>query len=294
LQESIAAAPGAVLECFGKRGTGELFPVEVTFNRLTALEQTRLLVNVQDITERREIERIKEEFFNMVSHDLRSPISAVHAILTMISEGVIDIATERGRDRLVDAKISTERVIDLVTELLDVDRSRAGKLVLDLEEVNLSAIVARSIETLEVVAKQKGLSLVNSTVDAVVLAEEGRLAQVLSNLMSNAIKFSPAGTTVEVSSIVEGAMCKIMVRDQGPGIPEEMRDSVFERFKQLPTAQRRAGSGLGLAFCKEIIKCHNGEIGVESEIGKGSLFWFTVQLAPAATMTLPEVYQNTI
>ncbi|HEY9715031.1 MAG TPA: HAMP domain-containing sensor histidine kinase, partial [Chroococcales cyanobacterium] len=166
------------------------------------------------------------------------------------------------------------RVIDLVNDLLDLDRMKAGKLVLEMTHVQVSAIVEIAIETLEVFANQKQVALIDKTHDATLLADQARIAQVLTNLVSNAVKFSAPGQTVEISNQIEADFCELRVTDQGPGIAPEYTEVIFQQFKQLPGDQAKAGSGLGLAICREIVECHQGEIGVRSQKGQGSTFWF--------------------
>jgi signal transduction histidine kinase len=146
----------------------------------------------------------------------------------------------------------------------------------------MADVVRLSVSSVDAFAQQKQIEVIADQPAVEVMGDEDRLIQVLVNLLSNAIKFSPKGAKVSVNyRIVEGA-CEIRVKDDGPGIPADNVDSVFERFKQLDTtrAQHKSGSGLGLAICKEIVQAHGGKIGVDSQIGKGSVFWFRVPLAP--------------
>ncbi len=232
---------------------------------------------VHDITERKQIDRMKQEFVAMVSHDLRTPLTAVSGALTLIGKGVIDPATEVGQKRITDAHNNVDRLIRLIKDLLDLERMETGKLDLDLQPVQASEMIRTSLLAVEVFAEQKGISLETTSDESTAMADNERVVQVLINLLSNAIKFSPKGEAVKVVSGVDDGWVKFSVIDNGPGIPDKLKEVVFERFKQLDSSgveQKKQGTGLGLAICKAIVEAHGGTLGVDSEAGQGSTFWF--------------------
>jgi PAS domain S-box-containing protein len=273
----------SVVEVDSRRYTGEPFPAEISFNTFRSNDQDLTLINVQDITQRREVERLKQEFVSMVSHDLRTPLTSIKGTLTLINVGAIDMATPFGKERVAAAERNLERLIKLVNDLLDLEKMEDGKLALQLDFVNVHDVVTRSIESVRVFGEQKQIEMRPALQPAEILGDEDRLVQVLVNLLSNAIKFSPNGSRVTVTTKINASFCVFAVADSGPGIPPEQRAVLFQRFQQLEVtrSQHKSGSGLGLSISKAIVEGHNGTIGVESEPGKGSTFWFQIPLAPA-------------
>lgn len=230
-----------------------------------------------DVTERKELERFKQQFVAMVSHDLRTPLSAVQSTLSLLGTGAWGALSERGQQKVTSAKRNIHESINLINDLLDLEKMEAGKLELDIEETPLLAILQRSADSVAALAESRGIKLELPAADAVVLADSGRLSQVMVNLIGNAVKFSPDGGTVTVGLMESADWVEIRVSDQGPGIPEAYQQAVFERFQQVPGASsKRGGTGLGLPICKAIIEAHGGSIGVQSEEGKGSTFWVRV------------------
>lgn len=234
-----------------------------------------------DVSERRSIERLKQEFVSMVSHDLKAPLSSIKGTLDLISEGIIQPETKFGEERLHDAQGSVQRLMLLVDDLLYLERMESGKLQVKHEPVRLADVVRRALESVRFSAEQLEVSIKTGDTDMVVIGDEERLVQVLVNLLANAIKFSPAQSAVSVNCVRSKGNAEVRVIDKGPGIPAAAKDQLFERFKQLDSqdGKRREGTGLGLSICKAIIDAHAGQIGVESEDGSGSTFWFKVPLS---------------
>ncbi len=276
-------ALGHTIELEGKRGSGVAFPVEVTVNQFSTVEGERFLVSMQDVTERHEIERLKQEFVAMVSHDLRTPLTAVRGTLELLTEGTYGQLNDLGQKRIDAAEQSIERLINLINDLLDIEKLEAGKLAMQLAPVQLAAVIERSVDAVRGYAEQAAVNVQQSEmqpINAQVMGDRDRLVQVFVNLLSNAIKFSPPQSVVTVSQRVTPDWVELRVTDKGRGIPASHRDAIFERFKQVEAADgaRSKGTGLGLAICKAIIESHDGTIGVDSEEGKGSSFW--VRLKP--------------
>jgi signal transduction histidine kinase len=161
---------------------------------------------------------------------------------------------------------------------LDVARIEAGKIALELSECDLDSIVSRSVSSVSPLASGKNIEILIPTLATTFTGDEERLIQVLVNLLSNAVKYSEPGSTIAIEAELLSDSLKLSVADTGCGIPEESRNRIFDRFEQVSTADRKekGGAGLGLAICKMIVEAHKGKIGVESEVGKGSTFWFSL------------------
>lgn len=228
-----------------------------------------------DETELRRVEKLKQAFFSMVSHDLRTPLASMNININNMKSGICGPIPE-GRERLLNSAASNmQRLTALVNDLLDLDKLDSERLVLELECISLSDVCETSIESLESMASAAGVELVPPRGDAAVMADERRLVQVVTNLISNAIKFSPAGERVLIEILRKGDNVEIAVSDKGPGISAEQQNMLFEKYKQGTAFAKTPmkGTGLGLAIVKSIMKAHAGESGVDSELGKGATFW---------------------
>ncbi len=226
-------------------------------------------------------ERAKQEYVAMISHDLRSPLTAIQFVLAMISRGNYGMLSEAGLTKTKAAESSAERLICLINTLLDLEKMEAGMLEMRFAEVEVDSIVRRSVEAIESLADSLGITVETAYCQAKVRADEERLVQVLVNILSNAVKFSPRGSAVTISVKESPATVELRVTDRGRGIPASHLKSIFDRFQQVEEADARqkGGSGLGLAICKAIVEGHGGTIAIESELGKGSTFSFTIPSA---------------
>lgn len=240
-----------------------------------------------DITERREIERMKEEFISMVSHDLRTPLTSVRGFFELLESGICGDLNEKGKNKLAAADRNIVRLINLIRDLLDVERSKSGMMEVEPVEVSASSLIERSIEAIRIQADKLNIAIESEDSDAVVLADSERIVQVIVNLLSNALKFSPSGSKIQISTRSVEDRLEFRVKDEGRGIPAEFRGKIFDRFQQVSKtdATEKEGTGLGLAICKEIVQLHGGTIGVESEEGNGSQFWFQLPLAASNSST---------
>ncbi len=246
-----------------------------------------LFCTATDITARKEIERLKEEFLAMISHDLRTPLAAVLASIQML-EALLTAGEEnlsdRSRNLLSISQTNIQRLLGLVNEILDAEKLSAGKLVMDFAMCDIAEVVKTSIESVQGFAEQEEITLDWHADKVLLRADSGRLVQAVVNLLSNAVKFSPKGSTVKVTAHHDDKYVVIKITDQGPGIPAKHKTHIFERFQQLGVASGLPGTGLGLVICRDIVKAHNGEVGFESQAGKGSTFW--IQLPTAATVSI--------
>jgi|AGTN01.2.fsa_nt_gi PAS domain S-box len=259
----------------GRKGTGEQIPVEFSVARIPTADGEEYLVNVQDISERHAIEQMKNDFVAMVSHDLRTPLTSIRSTLDLFSADAFGEVTDTGKDRLSRAQNNVDKLIRLINDLLDLEKLKQGKMHLVLEPTDLRELVEQSCDLVRAFAERQSIELKIDVPPIEVTVDGERTMQVLVNLLGNAIKFSPADSIVSVKAIESNNQVEIRVGDQGPGIPPAKQELVFQRFKQVGDSkeERKSGSGLGLAISKAIVEAHDGEIGVESEVGKGSTFF---------------------
>jgi PAS domain S-box-containing protein len=245
-----------------------------------------MVVAFQDVSERRRLERMKDEFISTVSHELRTPLTSLRASLGLISSGSLDKRPEKQKQMLEVAIGNCDRLVRLVNDILDFDRVEKGGMPLHCEVQSAGDILRRAADVEHEEALKAQITFrFDTPPELMVNVDQERILQVLSELVSNAIKFSPPQTIIKLSAQPAGVnpetrqeeVC-IVVEDQGRGIPQEKLDLIFERFQQGDASDSRAlgGTGLGLAICRRIVQQHGGRIWVESEVGKGSRFLFTV------------------
>lgn len=228
-----------------------------------------------DISERKRLERMKQEVVAMVSHDLRSPLTSIQAMFDLLEAGILGQLNEKGEDKIRRSSASLNRLISMINDLLDMEKLESGMFELDLDNVSFATLAAHAVEAVQTSAEQKKIELQVDKSEAIVYCDGDRIVRVLINFLSNAIKFSPANSTIKLGISQRENAVQLEVIDQGKGIPADKLETVFERFKQVERADEttKGGSGLGLAICKAIIDAHHGAIGATSEIGHGSTFW---------------------
>jgi PAS domain S-box-containing protein len=291
LSEAREKAMGRVTEWEARRKSGEVFPMELAlFHFQTPDGRRHLAGSVRDISERREVDRLKKEFVSTVSHELRTPLTSIRGSLGLLSGGVLGELPPEAKEIVTVAERNVVRLVRLINDILDLERLDTGRMEMRFENAAIADLMTRSLEAVRAFADAEGVSVEIGAADgARVLADGDRAVQVIVNLLSNAIKFSPRGERVTVSVFTHGQWVEIRVADRGRGIPAAQRESVFERFRQVESsdARQKGGSGLGLAICKAIVEQHGGRIGVESEEGKGSTFWFHLPAARATGEILP-------
>jgi len=242
---------------------------------------------VHDVTEKKQIDRLKADFVAMVSHDLRTPLTSVQGFLELLGAEAYGPLSEQGYDSLEMTEGNIKRLITLINDLLDIEKMESGMLELHLQPTDMTLIIKRSIEAVAGFAQKQGITVMMPDKQKQPVEADGdRLVQVIVNLLSNAIKFSPKGECIVVAAERKGTKMRVTILDRGRGVPASMRESIFERFKQveLNDERKKGGSGLGLAICKAIVERHGGSIGVEpGPEGKGSLFWFILPTAVASS-----------
>jgi PAS domain S-box-containing protein len=242
-------------------------------------------VQATDVTALKQVDRIKSEFVSTVSHELRTPLTSIRGSLGLIAGGVGGKVPDAVMTLVEIAKNNCERLIRLINDILDIEKIESGKIQLDLRETALKPLLAQALEANEGFGAEKNVSLRLHCPDETlqVLADSDRLTQVVTNLLSNAMKFSPPNETVEVHVSRAGLGVRVEVRDRGPGIPEEFRKRIFQKFSQADSSDTRqaAGTGLGLNISRAIIERLGGTMGFESEAGAGTVFFFELPLSTA-------------
>lgn len=231
-----------------------------------------------DISERRAAERMKQRFISIASHDLRTPLSSISATLSVLAAGKRGPLPERTQEVLHQTEASLERLMDLIRDLLDLEKLEAGKVVMELNCVSALDVCMAACDSVEFLARSLHIDIVKPYSDSALLADERSLVRVLINLLSNAIKFSPRGSTVTVTIKNLGTVTEIGVTDQGPGISAADQEIIFEKFRQsrIKTDTPVKGTGLGLAIAKLIAEARHGQIGIESQPGNGSRFYIQI------------------
>ncbi|MGA3262994.1 MAG: PAS domain S-box protein [Terracidiphilus sp.] len=273
-------------EVFWRRD-GTSIPVEYSASPLIEDGQiSGMVVAFQDVSERRRLEKMKDEFISTVSHELRTPLTSLRASLGLISSGALDKRPEKQRQMAEMAIGNCDRLIRLVNDILDFDRVERGNLPLNRQPVEAIDLLRRAADVAHASASQVHISFRIEAPQALVLADEERILQVLNELVANAIKFSPPETQIRLAAqpCGESEVCFI-VEDQGRGIAQEKLEHIFDRFQQGDASDSRAlgGTGLGLALCRSIVEQHGGRIWAESTPGQGSRFQFTLPAAAAKT-----------
>jgi PAS domain S-box-containing protein len=261
------------------RSDGAVFPVEITASPLLDEAEVRGAVVVfRDVTQRREVDRMKDEFLSVVSHELRTPLTSIRGSLGLLAGGRMGELPDRAASLVNVAVQSTERLTRLINDLLDLERMEAGARPIEMSALDARAVMESAVRQIQGMGATMGVDVAIVEAEGRVLADEDRVIQTLLNLISNAIKFSERDATVWLYAAVEGDQVHFRVRDDGRGIPADKLDSIFERFEQVDSSDTRqkGGTGLGLTISKGIVEGHGGRIWAESEVGVGTTIHFTL------------------
>ncbi|MDZ8050560.1 MAG: ATP-binding protein [Aulosira sp. ZfuVER01] len=245
-----------------------------------------------DISDRKAIERMKDEFISVISHELRTPLTSLHSALKILATGRLGNLSDEGQQMLGIADDSTERLVRLVNNVLDLQRIESGKVIMECQACNAANLMIQASEAMQAMAQQHEITLVKQPQDISVWADADYILQALTNLLSNAIKFSSPGGTVWLTVEQEESLpipteVVFRVRDEGQGIPADQLERIFERFQQVDSSdsRKKGGTGLGLTICRKIIEQHNGRIWAESTPGYGSTFAFTLPTLDSANIS---------
>ncbi|GAA2139095.1 hypothetical protein GCM10009844_07640 [Nocardioides koreensis] len=268
------------------RADGETFPVEITASPLVDDDEVRGAVVVfRDVTQRREVERMKNEFLSVVSHELRTPLTSIRGSLGLLAGGKLGELPPRADSLVGIALQSSERLTRLINDLLDIERIEAGTRPMEIATLDACELLHQAATSIEGLASPTRVRVEVGACSGRVLADEDRIMQTLTNLLGNAIKYSPAGSVVVLDATERADHVLFRVADRGRGIPQDKLETVFERFEQVDSsdAREKGGTGLGLAISRGIVERHGGRIWAESELGSGTTVLFTLPSAPALT-----------
>lgn len=263
-------------ELVGLRKDGSEFPVEVELNSIHIREGLLIMAVIADISERKRIERLKDDFVSTVSHELRTPLTSIAASLALLAGGKVGELPASAQRLVAIAHNNSQRLVRLVNDILEIEKIESGKVTFRFQSVSAREIVEQVMEANRAYADQLGIRMrLESAVRGEVWADSDRLAQVVTNLLSNAIKFSPRGKDVVLAVDERPEWVRITVLDHGPGIPEEFKPRVFGKFAQADVEgqARKGGTGLGLSIAQQIVNRLGGEVGFESAVGIGTLFF---------------------
>jgi PAS domain S-box-containing protein len=269
-----------VTEQLFKRKDGSFFSVEYIITPIVEQEIMGVVIAFKDITERHKVERMKNEFISIVSHELRTPLTSIYGSLTMLASGLLATDVESSNRLLTIAVNSTERLVRLINDILDIERIESGKIVMVKAHNSVADMMTKAVETIQSFADKYSVKISAETIVDEVYADSDRIIQTLTNLLSNAIKFSPQNGHVWLTASKQEHEILFQVRDEGRGIPEDKLETIFEKFQQVDFSDSRnhEGTGLGLAICRSIVQQHHGKIWVESDLGQGSVFYFTLPI----------------
>lgn len=254
---------------------------ETRWSCVYSAAEEEMFAVIHDVTDEKNVERLKQDFLDMITHDLRSPLTSMHGSLTLLCEGVRGELSPAVQKEVSVAINSIEHLTDLVNDLLDFQKLAAGKMAMVKSDNDMDSMVLDSIGMLRDFAQSKGIRLTYKTGAIIVYCDRTKIVQVLNNLISNAIKFAPEDSEVQIAvrTVVETSdehasdeFVEVHIIDDGDGVPERLAEKIFEVFERLP-GERKEGTGLGLAICKMLVEEHGGTIGV----GRGSTggdFWF--------------------
>ena len=240
----------------------------------------QLFCVIHDVTEEKKLERLKEEFMSMVSHDLRSPLTSLLSRLTLLTNGVYGDIPDQATDEVMNAEQNCRRLIDLINDLLEFEKLQSGKLQINATSCAVKALAADSVQMIESMAESRNISIDLEGERFEIECDGGRIRQVIVNLLANAIKFSPDRSNIIVRWKKTDNEVMFEVIDEGPGLPPETHETVFSAFEQLANQDQSQldGTRLGLSICKMIVAGHCGEIGLRNNPDKGSTIWFTLPL----------------
>ena len=238
----------------------------------------------QTVERLEEVEQLKKGFLSTVSHELRTPLTSIRGSLGLLASGAVGALSDEVVEVVAIAERNAVRLMALINDILDLERLETGKIELQFAQVAVESILRRAMESLATFGQSTASPSRRPRSSSMIWADADRIVQVLVNLLSNAVKFSPPGGVVTIGVGLRESWVEFRVTDRGRGVPAAHRRAIFERFRQVETsdAREKGGTGLGLAICKSIVEQHGGTIGVESEEGAGSTFWFRVATASQA------------
>jgi len=284
-------------EVEGKRKDGTVFPLDLAVNEMQIDGQRFFTGIVRDITDRKRVETMKNEFISTVSHELRTPLTSIRGSLGLVSGGAVGDVPDKVKELLTIAGNNTERLLVLINDILDLQKIESGKMAFKFKIMDVIPLVEQSVENNKAYADQYGVNFEINQYgeDLKVFGDLDRLMQVVTNLLSNAAKFSPQGSTVQISVARHDGSIRVAVTDNGPGIPVEFRHRIFEKFSQSDASDTKVkgGTGLGLSISKLIIEKHGGRIDYLTKEDIGTTFYFELpELAGKEAAREPVIRDN--
>ncbi len=266
---------------------GFIFLLYIPFGILllrSVIREVKHRKRLQELTKKlKDMDKQKDEFINMAAHELRAPMTAIKGYISMVVGGDAGKITDKARSFLGDANTINERVIRLINNMLNVSRIEEGRMVYQMEVENLSQVVRAVFSGFRAEAEKRGLKfslIIPREIKDKVEVDPDRIHEVLANFLSNAVKYTDKGSVEVRLSQPNGSTVRLEVIDTGPGISKEEQTKLFKKFSRAESSiGKTTGTGLGLYICKLLVEKFKGEIGLESEVGKGSIFWFELPLA---------------
>jgi PAS domain S-box-containing protein len=294
----VARVIGTIREVEGLRKDGNTFPLDLAVSQSVHQGQPLYIGLARDITERKRIDKMKNEFVSTVSEELRIPLSAISGSLDLITGGALGELPAQTKKMIDLAHNNLLRLTSLISDLLNMEKLAAGTMHFDIKIQALTPLVELALQNMQDHAKQRGVrfKLVTPVDNAVVRVDDIRLQQVLTHFLSNAIRLSPPGEQIEITVRQHENNVRVEVIDHGPGIPEEIRDQIFQKFFQADAnnSHQKTGAGLGLAISKELIQRMKGQTGFKSEPGQGACFYFELPIIKQQTDKLDTEYNQAV
>lgn len=288
-----AKGSGAQQEFIGRRADGSTLATDVSISRFFDGEEMGYIAVIRDVTERKRIETMKSEFVSTVSHELRTPLTSIGGSLGLLASGAVGGLSDKAARLVQIAHNNCERLIRLINDILDIEKIESGKMQFDLRRMPLGPLIARTATANRAFGADRGVEIVTEMPPwpISVMGDPDRLEQLLTNLVSNAVKHSPDSAPVCLALLTKNGRARIEVRDRGAGVPAEFRDRIFGKFAMADSSDSRArgGTGLGLAIAREIGERHDGTVGFVDREGGGSVFFFELPLADCEDMAVGEV-----
>jgi PAS domain S-box-containing protein len=275
------------------RTDGSPLPTEYFFTPI--LDHGRFsgsVLSFRDISQRYALDRLKDEFISTVSHELRTPLTSIRGALGLLSSGILGELNEKAGNLLRIATSNSDRLVRLINDILDLERIQSGRAPIAFRPIQLSQVVHQAIDGMQPVADAAGVQLIHDTTQVEISGDPDRLLQVMTNLLSNSVKFSPPNSAVSVMMRPGSAGVTLSVIDQGRGIPADKLETIFGRFQQVDASDSRqkGGSGLGLAICRTIVQQHAGRVWAERNPVRGSTFrvFLPYQQSPTSLSAGPD------
>lgn len=261
----------------GRREDGAIFPLEITVTEMTTGNRRLFVAVIRDITASQRARQLKNEFISTVSHELRTPLTSIRGALSLVVAGTAGDLPPQARQLVDIAHKNSERLVRLISDLLDIEKIESGNMDFRLEPLELMPLIEQALESTCAYGEEFSVRFIvgEAPPEAWVRADRDRLEQVLTNLLSNAARFSPPGEAVTIDVTRSAGAVRVTVTDRGQGVPEEFRDALFQKFTQadFSDVRQKGGTGLGLSISKAIIEKHGGRIGFEPQTA-GAAFFF--------------------